>query len=391
MAADAGKVSLLVLLDLSAAFDTIDHCTLLERLRNLVGLSGSALAWCQSYLSGRTQTVSFDGNLSPPSSVSCGVPQGSILGPLFFRIYVLPLADLLESLGFSFHFYADDTQIYLSFPPSLSLDASERIKSGYDAISAWLSVNFLKLNDGKTEVLAVGSSAVVARLKTSVPAIPLGSFLADFSPSVRNLGVLFDEQLRFDHHVAAVGRRATAVLGCLSRIRSHFTPSNFETLIHALISSQIDFSNSLLLGAPKSVTNTLQRVQNYAARVLTRSRKFSHVTPLLHSLHWLPVSARIKFKALTLVYKAVNNMAPSYLSSLFSYYVPSRLLRSSSDSLARRLVVPRTRTSTFGDRAFGVAAPLLWNELPPDIRLSPSLSIFKKKLKTHLFQKSYQS
>jgi len=112
VAADAGRVTLLSLLDLSAAFDTADHCILIQRLRRTHGFSGCVLDWIQSYLAGRTQFVRFNGHTSEVSSVTCGVPQGSVLGLVLFVIYTVDVIKLVEEAGFSVHAYADDLQVY---------------------------------------------------------------------------------------------------------------------------------------------------------------------------------------------------------------------------------------------------------------------------------------
>ena len=132
----------------------------------------------------------------------------------------------------------------------------------------------------------------------------------------------------------------------------------------------------------------LQYVQNTAARIITRTRKFDHITPVLADLHWLPVSYRIVFKILLLAFKSLNNLSPSYLADRLSYQSHSRNLRSSSRQLLEQ---PRSFTKTYGDRAFSVFAPKLWNSLPLDLRKSPSLTSFKKGLKTYLFRKFLDS
>ena len=129
----------------------------------------------------------------------------------------------------------------------------------------------------------------------------------------------------------------------------------------------------------------VQRIQNTAARILTRTRKHDHITPVLEALHWLPVVKRIDFKILTLAYKCLHNLAPKYLEDLLEWYTPTRSLRSSDQHL---LKVPKTRLKTFGDRSFSKAAPTLWNSLPLPIRSAESLDSFKKQLKTYLFNRS---
>lgn len=385
LAADQGKVSLLILLDLSAAFDTIDHDVLLNRLAAL-GISGTALNWFRSYLSERTQTVLFNNKKSSPSHVSYGVPQGSVLGPLLFRIYMIPLCIILHNLGVSFHCYADDTQIYLSTSssPSDLSDLRSSACSIYSVVSKWLSSNYLRLNDDKTELMLFGPPALVERLRLDFQPIQLGSKLVPLSDSARNLGVIFDSRLSMKYHISNVVRSSFFTLRKLSLIRKHFSFHSFATLIHAFITSRLDYCNSMYAGAPQSDIRRLQSIMNYAARLLTFTRKRDHIQPVLHNLHWLPVLSRIKFKILTMVYRSLNFASPKYLSSLLSSVDTNRSvqLRSGSSGL---LHVPRTRKVMFGDRAFSVVGPRLWNDLPRHIREADSYAAFKRLLKTHLF------
>ena len=157
--ADAGESSILVLLDLSAAFDTIDHSILIDRLENWVGISGTALNWFASYLSNRTFSVSIGEFVSSSAMIKCGIPQDSILGPILFSIYMLPLGEIIRNHNISFHFYADDTQLYLSVKPN-ELNKLAVLHECLNDVQSWLSQNFLQLNPDKTEVLIIGPKHV---------------------------------------------------------------------------------------------------------------------------------------------------------------------------------------------------------------------------------------
>lgn len=150
IAADKGLCSILVLLDLSAAFDTVDHNILLNRLHHWVGLSGTVLNWFKSYLTNRLFCVSGNNYFSKFSKVPYGVPQGSVLGPVLFSLYMLPLGHIIERHGVSFHCYADDTQLYVSFKPS-EQDQLSGISNCIQDVKDWMSQNFLQLNDDKTD------------------------------------------------------------------------------------------------------------------------------------------------------------------------------------------------------------------------------------------------
>ena len=158
--------------------------------------------------------------------------------------------------------------------------------------------------------------------------------------------------------------------------------NDLEKVIHAFITSRLDYCNSLYLGLPLTLVARLQMVQNAAARLLTNTKKCEHITPVLASLHWLPVQSRIQFKTLLLVFKALHGLASSYIADIIHPHVAPRSLRSSSQGL---LHVPRSRLKQKGDRAFSVAGPQMWNQLPLDIRNAPSITLFKSRLKTHLF------
>ena len=169
----------------------------------------------------------------------------------------------------------------------------------------------------------------------------------------------------------------------IGKIRHLLPQKTTEQLTHAFVTSRIDSCNSLRYGLPAALIHKLQRLQNTAARLVTRTRKYCHISPVLRELHWLPVEQRVVFKILLLTYRALHGMAPVYLQDLLVPYTPTRTVRSSSDGLL--LSVPRTKCQRFGDRAFSVAAPRLWNNLPHNIRNTPTLNAFKTRLKSYLF------
>ena len=172
----------------------------------------------------------------------------------------------------------------------------------------------------------------------------------------------------------------------ISKIRNVLSQKDTEKLVHAFITSRLDYCNSLLSGSSRKSLKTLQLVQNAAARVLTRTKKRDHISPVLASLHWLPVKSRIEFKILLLTFKALNNLAPLNLKELVVPYQPTRALRSQNSGL---LVVSKVSKSRVGARAFSYQAPLLWNHLPLSVREADTICTFKSRLKTFLYDKAY--
>lgn len=237
--------------------------------------------------------------------------------------------------------------------------------------------NFLQLNNDKTEVIIFNPSKSKKPILTD-----LGSLTPFTKPFARNLGVIFDSELCFNKQISSVVKNSFYQLRIISKIKHSLSYHNLEKVIHAFITSRLDYCNSLYIGLPQSLISRLQMVQNAAARLLTGSKKWDHITSVLASLHWLPVHQRIHFKILLMVFKALNGQAPSYISDLLHPHSATRSLRSCNKGL---LHIPRSRLKQKGDRAFAVAAPRLWNQLPPHIRDAPSISAFKSRLKTHLY------
>ena len=379
------EVTLLVLADLSSAFDTIEHSNLLSRLQTKAGVAGCVLDWFKSYLTGRSQRVSVKGSESNKFALSCGVPQGSCLGPLLFSIYTSELFDVIEQHLPNAHCYADDTQIYFSFKAEgrESVDAAVAVmESCLSDMRSWMIKNRLLINDSKTEFLILGTRQQLQ--KVNIPHIRIGD--ADIIPTshVTNLGVVLDQNLNMDRHISRTSKSAFFHLHNIRRISKYLDQESLLTLTHAFITSRLDYCNSLLYGAPVTQIEKLQRIQNAAARLITRSPKFCHMGPILRQLHWLPIRSRIHHKILTLTFKSIHGLAPSYLSELITTSRPSRYsLRSSQSTML--IHPPAKMLSTLGDRAFSTAAPQLWNRLPPALRNQHSFNLFKNQLKSYLF------
>lgn len=381
---DDGNAVVLLLLDLSAAFDTIDHSVLLTRLYDL-GIRDSALAWFESYLSDRAQIVRAKTSSSDPSPLRHGVPQGSVLGPLLFSVFMLPLAKIIERHGLSGHYYADDTQVYLSFRPSSETVAMDAISACCNAVKDWMTANMLKLNETKTEM-------VVFRSRYNAPLTPdeltalVGESRIYPSTKARNLGCTMDENVAMDAHISQTCRTAFYHLRNLKRIRKYLTREATEQMVHAFITSRLDFCNSLLFGVQKQHLQRLQRVQNAAARLICEIPVRESVRSTLKDLHWLPVKERVQFKLLVITHQTLSGKAPPYLRELLTPYIPGRNCRSTE---GRLLVVPGTKYRSVGDRAFSHCAPWLWNKLPVNIRTATNEDNFKTLLKTHLFIQAF--
>ena len=384
---DSSSGVILILLDLSAGFDTPDHEILMSCLHSRMGLRGPPLNWFQSYLEDRYQTVCVKGSASEPRLLTFGFPQGSVCGPQDFSYYTNEVAEIARLHGISVSMYADDTQLYIPFSlssPDAAHKAILQIEDCAEDIRKWMTVNKLKLNNDKSELMVILPSRQTH--KCSIGSIKIGDCEVTATPSVRNLGVYFDSCMSMKCHINSVIKSANFQLKAIGHIRNYLSSEAAASLIHAFITSKLDYGNSLLFGLPDTLLKRLQKVQNTAARILTRTKKYDHITHVLSELHWLPVEKRIHFKILVLTYKSLNKCAPEYLCELISAYTPPRTLRSSNSFL---LKVPTTRLKSYGDRSFEFAAPTLWNTLPDKIKSASSLDIFKSQLKTHLFNNSY--
>ena len=315
-----------------------------------------------------------------PAPLHTGVPQGSVLGPLLFSLYTTPLSFLVKDSPVLFYLYADDTQLYISFTASESAKNLSILSSTLDSVHAWLTANRLSVNPSKTEYLLVGSRQQRNKLISS--SVTFRGNVIVPSDTVRNLGVIFDSELSFHNHISNICSSSFHHIRRLRQVRSSLDKKSAIILANALVTSKLDFCNSLFYGLPSTSINRLQRIQNALARVVVPSvKRTDHITPTLRDLHWLPVNTRITFKIASITFKTLQSQRPSYLFDLLTLHKPSRNLRSSDLHL---LTVPFVKTA-FGRRSFSYAAPVIWNSLPLQLRMSTSLSSFHRGLKTFLF------
>ena len=220
----------------------------------------------------------------------------------------------------------------------------------------------------KSSTLAVGDSSV------------------NLSSKVRNLGAIFDNKMKLISHVNTVCQKAHNQLRNIGKIQKYLSQDTKEIIVHAFVTTRLDYLNSILYGMPDYIIKRLQRLLNAAARIITNLGKYDHITDAMKQLHWLPIESRIQYKVLVLVHACVHNIAPPYLSSLLTSYVPSREMRSSGKLILHQLI---PNMVTYGKRSFAYGGPRLWNNLDIKLRTIVSPETFKRELKTHLYKSVY--
>ena len=286
----------------------------------------------------------------------------------------------LSATPISYHFYADDTQLYISFESPNADDSLTILSSVLDSVHTWLTSNRLSVNPSKNEYLIIGTHQQRAILVTS--SISFQGTILTPTDSTRNLGVIFDKDLSFKNHISTICKTSYYHIRQIRQVRSSLYMNSAIILANSLVSSKLDYCNSLYYGLPAVSIDRLQKVQNSLARVVDPSvRRHHHITPTLKKLHRHPIHQRIHFKIASLTFKALQNRQPSYLSDLLTPYVPSRNLRSLVKHL---LTVPDIRSAN-GRRSFFFSAPTIWNSLPIALRSCPTPSMFLSWLKDTFF------
>ena len=365
----------MTLCDLSKAFDSVSHKLLLNKLFKL----NIDRFWFPSYIQNRTQSVRISSTTSEKASISYGVPQGSILGPILFSIFVNDLEEKTDAC--SMIQYADDTQ----FLEADTVDNHDNLISNTENtlrnIKSYFLTNGLLLNPKKTQCIFIGNRQLLSR-------IPPDTFIncngVRIYPSthVKNLGVYFNRYMLFDVHIAELGKKITGMLIFINRVSDCFDKTTRKTVVQSLVLSMLNYCISIWGCTNKNVIHSAQKLQNFAAKIaFGGARKYDHVTPILKELEWMTIKHKYVFEKCSIVYKAVNGLYPEW-------YLKFHTVRENTGSRTRqenKLNVQGTRTDS-GARATAVCGPKFWNDLPHDLIKSKSLPVFKASLKNLLLK-----
>ena len=370
----------MILIDLRKAFDTVDHAILCSKLKAM-GLNDQSVQWFNSYLCHRTQLVEINGTKSDFNNISCGVPQGSILGPILFNIYV---NDMVSSVQCKLLLYADDSCLIVSNKDKNIIEST--LTNEIENLSKWLVDNKLSLHLGKTESILFGSKSKLkkcSKLNISCNGFPIAS-----KTQVKYLGALLDQSVSGNPMATGVLKKANHRLKFLYRQGKYLDKDSKKTLCQSLVLTHFDYScSSWHSGLLAQNKKRLQTCQNKLARYCLNLTARSHIGPEeLDSLGWLDVHHRVCQMKLTHVHKIFNNSAPKYLEHNFHRLntIHSYNTRGSSFNFYEQSV------NSISEKTFYHTGIKLWNHLPKSIQTIEPLHTFKSKLKLHLKEEMYR-
>lgn len=381
-AMDETQVTVLVLIDFSNAFNAVDHEILLAILK-LAGFSSHAREWFSSYLRGRQQAVRI-GDISNWCDLSAGVPQGGILSPFLFSMFI----NLVTiSLNCPYHLYADDLQLYTSARITDIDAAIDKINKDLQHIFNW-SLNFgISVNTSKCQAILIGSTRRIAQVDLNLlNPIIFNNTTIPFSPHVKDLGLVIDSSLTWIPHITGVCQKVHHTLRILYRYKNFLPISTKITIIQTLVLPIIDYADVCYSDLSQILLDKLDRLLNNCIRFIYGLRKFDHISQYRSILKWLPIRQRRDSRMLCTLFSILYDPSvPAYLKSLFTWQsnTHNRHLRS-NENLS--LHVPFSRTEIL-NQSFSHRAIRLWNTLPADIRISPSKISFKRQIKL-LFNES---
>ena len=357
-------------IDLKKAFDTIDHEIILRKLANY-GVNQSALRFCGSHLCNRSQKCSVNEALSSASKLTYGVPQGSILGPLLFLIYINDLPNCLDISCAKM--FADDTNI--TVPGCTFAQLEQATNSELNNLYNWLKANKLSLNIAKTEFMVISTRQKFLAGNCSKINIQLDGHPISRVEHTKSLGLNIDDRLSWSNHIKDLCKKISSVIGALRRIRPLISQSTAVQIYNALIQPHFDYCAPVWDGLSSYLCEKLQKLQNRAARVILQANCEINSSLLLETLKWDKLSSRRRKQKAIMMFKSLNGLAPEYLQDLFSERNTDYNLRDAF----RKLNLPKPRTD-YLKRSFGYSGALLWNSPPENIRAIRSIGQFKKEI-----------
>ena len=371
---DLGQFVGLVFVDLTKAFDTVDHQILCQKLLHY-GVNGREFSWFRSYLSGRKQFCRVNGIDSEIGDLETGVPQGSCLGPLLFLIYINDLPQAVQDSVVSM--YADDTN--LCYKSADIIQLYETINKDLSKLDTWLKGNKLTLNVGKTKAMLVTTSQKRKMLKAQNVELNLNirNIELELLQTVKYLGLQIDSSLNWKEQVLAIFKKVSRAVGFLKYAKSFLPKDSLMTLYRGIVEPHFQYCCSVWGCCGSTEIKKLQKLQNRAARVLTDSSFDAPSRPLIEKLGWKTIEDFISEETKTMVFKSLHELAPEYLRCLFtsnSQFASHNLRNTATD-----LKLPKKK-STNGQKCFSYRGAKLWNSLPAESKQASSLSRFKSSL-----------
>ena len=359
-----------VFFDISKAFDRVWHKGLLYKIEKL-GITGEFLHWIKSYLSERKQKVIINGKESTVIEINAGVPQGSILGPLFFLIFI---NDIVTDIGCNIKLFADDTSIYIIIDdPNV---AAENLNNDLDRVHVWSKNWLVNFNPQKTETL------LISRKQHNIihPTLYFNNTPIKEVSSHKHLGLVFNKACHWDEHIDLITSKATRNLNILRNLKFDLDRKTLQTMYFSFIRPTLEYGDIIFDNCPLYSSEKLEKINTEAARIVTGATKLVSLSSLFAECGWEKLETRREIHKLTQFYKIKNNLTPEYISDLLP---PEHHQQHNYNTRNPQNLVSFQCRTTYHQNSFFPSCVRLWNNLPRNIKESKSLSSFKNALSSY--------
>ena len=385
MNVNSGELTSVVFLDIKKAFDTIDHGVLLQKLA-YYGIKDNSLKLIESYLKDRLQCCSVNGELSSIEGIVCGVPQGSILGPLLFILYMNDLPEYVPDVDITM--FADDTSFAKGFKNVNEIQ--EHLVPAFSKICKWLSINKLNLNTDKTVFMIIGTPNSINKLDKEPGSTPYMIVTTDNCrirrvKLVKSLGLIVDDTLTWLNHIEYITGKVKRGIGAMKKTSNYLDRNSLLMLYRTSVETHFRYCDIIWGQCNETLKDRLQLLQNKAARVIAKVKyKDADHLKLICQLGWLTIRNLIKLDLGIFMYKSYNKLLPETAGE---FHLPAEKVHpyGTRSAISGNIFLPRYDLN-FTQKSIAFSGAKLWNEIPVNIKRAVSLDSFKDKLKAHYLQ-----